>query len=145
MGWSRTLVVAGVLVGSTSVACATGDDGGASSAEGSLVIELVLDTATDYADYSEGYEVFVDVSGPAEFRAVRSPTASREVLLERTVPTGQYRVRAGLLLCDTSDDPCGPERDSCETDVDLLVDARLILTVDYQPGRPCAIEPGAAP
>ena len=144
MGWSRTLLVAGMLLGGTSVACGTADDA-ASRGVGTLAVEFVLDTATDYADYSDGYELAVDVSGPVEMRAAAVPTASREVLLERTVPTGQYRVRAGLQPCETADDPCGPRRDSCETDVDLVVDERLLLTVDYQPGRPCAIEPGAAP
>ena len=103
-----------------------------------LAVEFVLDTTVDYADYSDGYELFVDLAGPVDDRVVGDVVAERTLLIERALPPGTYRVRAGLLPCETDERPCEPERDSCETQVDLG-DERFVLTVDYQPGRPCNI------
>ena len=145
MGLPRALLVMGVLVGATSVGCETADDVAPSGGEGALVIELVLDSSTEFADYADGYELFADVSGPVDASFVGSPTSTRTVLVERSVPAGRYRARAGLLPCETDEDPCGPERDACEIDVDVVDGARLVLTVDYQPGRLCVIAPSSAP
>ena len=136
----RGVAAAALLV----AGCGSDHEPSASSVEtangsGVLAVGFVLDNSTDYADYSDGYELFVDLAGPVDDRVVGDPTGERTVLIERAVPAGAYRVGAGLLPCETDEDRGGPERDSCESEVDIT-DERVVLTVDFQPGRPCSFE-----
>ena len=123
------------------VGCA-GDDGDVELVEGSLRVEFVLDTSTDFADYSDGYELSLEIDGPNDVDVATLPSGERSVVLDRVVAVGDYDLVAGLRPCETDDDPCGPRTDRCSASLAITADEPTVVEVLYQPGRECTVTTG---